>query len=168
MSGPINNLKDVYVLELKDLYNANKQANAVVEKFVDAANDPELKKALKRSIEGTKKGNEHIETIADAHGFKPTGHKCKGMEGLCKEAKEHVLEQEFGDEDAQDAMLISQYQRLAHYAITAYGCAEAFAKRLGFDDDAETLKKCKEETKDGDLTFTEIAEGGVNKAAMAA
>ena len=168
MSGPINNLTDVYVLELKDLYNANKQANAVTEKFIEATNNAELKKALQRSVEGTKKGNEHIEKIAEAHGFKPTGHKCKGMEGLVSEAKEHVLNQEFGDEDARDAMMISQYQRMAHYAITGYGCAEAFAKRLGHSSDAEALKKCKEQTKDGDLTFTEIAEGGVNKDAMAA
>ena len=168
MSERIDTLKDLYILELKDLYNANKQANTVVEKFVDAAHDSDLKKALKRSIEGTEKGNEHIAKIVEAHGEKPTGHKCKGMEGLCTEAKEHVLKTEFGDEDTQDAMLISQYQRMAHYAITGYGCAEAFAKRLGFDDDAKALGKCKEETKDGDLTFTELAEGGINKAAMAA
>ena len=168
MSGPINNLKDVYILELKDLYNANKQANAVVEKLHGAANDPKLKDALERSIKGTKKGNEHIAKIVESHGESPTGHKCKGMEGLCTEAKEHVLNTEFGDKDAQDAMLISQYQRMAHYAITGYGCAEAFAKRLGLDEDAKTLKKCKEDTKSGDLDFSKLAEGGINKGAMAA
>ena len=169
MSGPINNLKDLYILELKDLYNANKQANATTEKLHGVASNKDLKKALERSIEGTKKGNEHIKAIVESHGEKPTGHKCKGMEGLTTEAEEHVLKGEFGDGDVRDAMLISQYQRMAHYAITGYGTAEAFAKRLGLKDDAAKLRKCKEQTKDGDQAFSDMAEGkhGINADAMA-
>ena len=169
MSGPINNLKDLYILELKDLYNANKQANATTEKLHKAASNKDLKAALERSIEGTKKGNKHIEAIVESHGEKPTGHKCKGMEGLTKEAEEHVLKGEFGDDDVRDAMLISQYQRMAHYAITGYGTVEAFAKRLGLKDDAKKLNTCKEETIEGDLKFSDMAEGkhGINAEAMA-
>ncbi len=169
MGHQLNNLKDLYILELKDLYNANKQANATTEKLHGAATNSELKDALERSIKGTNKGNEHIRAIVESHDEKPTGHKCKGMEGLTTEAEEHVLKGEFGDDDVRDAMLISQYQRMAHYAITGYGTVEAFAKRLGLEDDAKKLGKCKEETIEGDLKFSQMAEGknGINADAMA-
>ncbi|MGB6229447.1 MAG: ferritin-like domain-containing protein [Litorimonas sp.] len=164
----INNLKELYIKELKDLHDANNQANETVEKLIGAATDSGLKDALKRSIEGTKTGNEHIESILQAHGEKAGGVHCKGMKGLTKEAEEHVLKTEYGDDSVRDAMLISQYQRMAHYAITGYGSVEAFAKRLGALEDAQKLETCKEQTMEGDLQFTKLAESGINKDAMAA
>lgn len=164
----INNLKELYIKELKDLHDANKQANATTEKLIEAASDSDLKNALKRSIEGTQEGNTHIEAILEAHDEKAGGVHCKGMAGLTKEAEEHVLKTEYGDDSVRDAMLISQYQRMAHYAITGYGSVEAYAKRLGALEDAQKLETCKEQTMEGDLRFTKLAEGGINKDAMAA
>lgn len=82
------------------------------------------------------------------------------------EARKHALETEFADEDAQDAAIISQYQRMAHYAIAGYGCVRTFANRLGLDGDAAKLQECLDNTWEGDRHMTEIAEGGVNKAAV--
>ncbi|WP_298914849.1 ferritin-like domain-containing protein [uncultured Algimonas sp.] len=164
----INNLKELYLAELKDLYDANEQANATIEKLIPAASDSGLKDALKQSITGTKKGNEHLKSILDSHGEGVGNVTCKGMKGLTKEAEEHVLKEEYGDDSVRDAMLISQYQRMAHYAITGYGSVEAFAKRLDLLEDAKKLETCKEETMEGDLKFTKLAQDGINKAAKAA
>ncbi len=54
---------------------------------------------------------------------------------------------------------------MAHYAIAGYGCLEAFAKRLDLKDDAQKLQKCLDATYHGDKTMTQIATGGINKAA---
>ena len=164
----INNLKELYIKELKDLHDANIQANETIEKLIDAASSSELKDALQRSIDGTKEGNDHIEAILQAHGESAGGEHCKGMKGLTREAEEHVLKTEFGDDSVRDAMLISQYQRMAHYAITGYGSVEAYAKRLGALEDAKSLETCKEQTMEGDLRFTKLAQGGINEQAMAA
>jgi ferritin-like metal-binding protein YciE len=164
----INNLKELYIAELKDLYDANQQANVTVEKLISAASEPKLKDALKRSIEGTKQGNSHIKAILDGHGEGVGNVTCQGMKGLTREAEKHTLEEEFGDDSVRDAMLISQYQRIAHYAITGYGTVEAFAKRLGVLEEAKKLETCKEQTMEGDLTFTQLAQGSINKAAKAA
>ncbi len=32
-------------------------------------------------------------------------------------------------------MIITQYQRMLHYAIAGYGCVAVFAARLDLDDD---------------------------------
>lgn len=164
----INNLKDLYIAELKDLYDANQQANVTVEKLIDAATSPDLKAALKRSIEGTKSGNQQVKAILESHGENTEAERCLGMKGLTREAEKHVISQEFGDDSVRDAMLISQYQRMAHYAITGYGSVEAFAKRLGALEDAQTLETCKEQTMEGDLAFTKLAQGSINGSAMAA
>lgn len=164
----INNLKELYIAELQDLYDANQQANATVEKLIDAASCPDLKAALKNSIDGTKDGNKQIKSILDSHGEGVGDETCLGMKGLTKEAEKHVLKEEFGDDSVRDAMLISQYQRLAHYAITGYGTVEAFAKRLGDLENAQTLEQCKEQTMEGDLHFTKLAQASINKDAMAA
>jgi len=95
----------------------------------------------------------------------PTGEFCKGMEGLVKEGHAHALDAEFSNSDAKDAMIITQYQRMVHYALAGYGCVVAFARRLELPRDAERLQKCLDETYDGDKVMTDIAQGGVNKAA---
>lgn len=164
----INNLKDLYIHELQDLHDANQQANDTVEKLIDAASCSDLQDALKNSIKGTKDGNEQIRSILESHGESVGNKTCKGMKGLTKEAEAHVLKEEFGDDSVRDAMLISQYQRMAHYAITGYGTVEAFAKRLNQLEDAKTLEQCKEQTMEGDLHFTKLAQASINEDAMAA
>lgn len=39
-------------------------------------------------------------------------------------------------------MIITQYQRMVHYAIAGYGCLAAFAGRLDLGEDKGTLKTC--------------------------
>lgn len=164
----IENLKQLYIEELKDLYDANEQANRTTEKLIDAAASSDLQDALKRSIEGTNEGNQTIKSILDRHGEGVGNVTCQGMKGLTREAEKHVLDEEFGDASVRDAMLISQYQRMAHYAITGYGSVEAFAKRLGELEDARALEQCKENTMEGDLRFTQLAQASINEEAMAA
>lgn len=164
----MKNLKDMYVDGVKDLYSACKQSIPVTEEMVKAAKSDDLRDALKASIDGTKKGMDSMEKLARAHGEEPTGEHCKGMEGIVEEARKHALETQFEDEDAQDAAIIAQYQRMAHYAISGYGTLKAWAKRLDLKDDAKVLDECTASTYEGDETMTKLAvKGGINKAAMA-
>ncbi|MGR3468720.1 MAG: ferritin-like domain-containing protein [Shimia sp.] len=161
----MNSLKDVYHDQLQDLYSACKQSLSVVGELAEAATHEELEKALKDGSVGISEGMEEISKLCNDHGINPDGEFCKGMEGLVKEARAHGLEEDFGDSDARDAMIITQYQRMAHYAIAGYGCLRAFANRLDLDGDAAVLSKCLDNSYDGDRRFTEIATGEVNKAA---
>lgn len=162
----IKNLKDLYLDQLRDLYSACKQSQPIVTDMGRAAKSAELSKALIAGNQGIADGMEVLATLCNEHGVDPTGEHCKGMEGLVTEARKHALETEFADEDAQDAAIISQYQRMAHYAIAGYGCVRTFANRLGLDGDAAKLQECLDNTWEGDRHMTEIAEGGVNKAAV--
>ncbi|WP_306257617.1 ferritin-like domain-containing protein [Pararhizobium sp. IMCC21322] len=163
----IDTLEDLYLEQLKDIYSANKQALDVTQEMAEAATDKGLSEALKAGTAGILDGIEALEKIAGRHDESATGEHCKGMEGLVKEARAHALNESFGDEATKDAMIITQYQRLVHYAIAGYGCLAAFAGRLDLREDVTALKSCLDASYDGDRTMTELATGGINKDAMA-
>ena len=164
----INSLKDVYHDQLQDLYSACKQSHAVTLELAEAAKNRDLAQALKDGADGIEDGMNKVADLCRAHDLDPEGEHCKGMEGLVAEARSHGLEESFTDEDSQDAMIITQYQRMVHYALAGYGCLVAFAKRLELHDDARALEKLLDDTYDGDRHMTAIAtEGGVNRAAAA-
>ncbi|MGR3436044.1 MAG: YciE/YciF ferroxidase family protein [Shimia sp.] len=161
----IGSLKDVYHDQLQDLYSACKQSLEVTTELGRAAKDETLSKALQDGAQGISQGMDDIASLCADHGIDPEGEHCKGMEGLVKEARAHGIEEDFSDDEARDAMIVTQYQRMAHYAIAGYGCLKAFANRLGFDGDGAVLEKCLDASYDGDRRMTEIATGGINKAA---
>lgn len=70
------------------------------------------------------------------------------------------------DPDVRDAAIICAAQRVEHYEIAAYGCARAFAERLGMSDEAQLLADNLAEEGAADKKFTEIAMSGVNSAAI--
>lgn len=161
----IRNLHDLYLDQLKDLYSACDQSQPVTSQLAGIASDRELADALKAGADGIERGKNVLAELCERHDASPTGEHCKGMQGLVTEARAHALEAEFGDDDTRDAAIITQYQRLTHYAIAGYGCVHSFAKRLGYEGDAAALKECLENTRGGDTHMTRIAEQGVNKAA---
>jgi len=161
----MNNLKDVYLDQLKDLHSANKQAREATQQLAQAARNGALRRALDAGVKGIEDGNGKLEKILSAHGLKASGEHCKGMEGLVREARAHALEEEFGEASVRDAVIVTQYQRMAHYAIAGYGCATAFARQLGLKEEAATLAEMLKAAHSGDTTMTELAESGINKAA---
>ena len=161
----IDTLEDLYLEQIKDIYSANKQALDVTKDMAKAAHDTGLSNALQAGASGIQDGINEIEKISAGHEEEPAGDHCKGMEGLVKEARAHALEETFGENATRDAMIITQYQRLTHYAIAGYGCLAAFADRLELDDDLLALKKCLDASYEGDRTMTELATGGINKDA---
>ena len=162
----LNNLHDVYHDQLQDLYSACKQSLEATTELGRAATDKDLSEALIAGAKGISQGMDHIKSLCATHDIDPDGEHCKGMEGLVKEAHAHALNQDFGDDATRDAMIISQYQRMVHYALAGYGTAVAFANRLDLDEDGAILQSMLDETYDGDRRMTAIATGdGVNKAA---
>ena len=162
----IDTLEDLYLEQLKDIFSANKQALDVTRDLANGATDKGLVEALNAGVDGIERGIEAIQSIAEGHDEDPNGSHCKGMEGLVSEARAHALEETMGEDATKDAMIITQYQRLVHYAIAGYGCLAAFAERLELDQDIGTLKRCLNASYDGDRTMSKLATGGINKNAM--
>lgn len=161
----MNSLKDLYLDQLQDLYSACGQSRDVTVELEGAATNADLKEGLHKGHNGISAGRDVMAGILRRHGQEPGEEKCKGMEGLVSEARAHAIDAPIDDPDVRDASIITQYQRMAHYAIAGYGCVKAFAERLSFDEDAALLDKHLSNTYDGDEKMTDIAKGGINAAA---
>ena len=125
----MNNLKDVLEHQVKDLYSAETQLTSALPKMMEAATSQELKDAFQMHIDQNKEHVERVKQAADTLDIKPTGEKCKGMEGLIKEGTDLIQEHQKGD--ALDACLIAAVQRIEHYEMAGYGSACQFAEDPG-------------------------------------
>jgi ferritin-like metal-binding protein YciE len=152
----VESLRDLYLEQLRDLYNAEQQLIKALPKLVKAASSEELKAAFEDHLGKTKQHAQRIETIFEQVGEKPQGKKCKAMEGLVEEGGEVISEDM--DDAIKDAALIAAAQRVEHYEIAGYGCVRAYASKLGDEDAADLLAQTLEEEKDADKTLNDIAE----------
>lgn len=149
-------LHELYIEQLRDLYDAETQLVRALPKLAEAANSEELRSGFEKHLEQTKGHVQRLEEIFQALGEKPTGEKCKGMEGLIKEGSE--LAKEDMDEDVKDAGLIASAQRVEHYEIAGYGTVRTYANLLGFADAEALLEQTLDEEKETDRKLTELAE----------
>ena len=161
----MDSLKDLYLDQLQDLYSACGQSRDVTVELEKVATNATLKDGLHKGHNGISAGRDVMAGLLRKHGQEPGEETCKGMEGLVTEAREHAIEEEFSDPDVRDASIITQYQRMAHYAIAGYGCVKAFAERLGLEEDVQLLDKHLSNTYDGDEKMTALAKGEINAAA---
>jgi ferritin-like metal-binding protein YciE len=149
-------LKDVYVDELKDLYNAENQLLKALPKMAKAASSEELKQGFEEHLEQTRGHVERLEQIFNSLEESPKGKKCMGMEGLVKEGSE-VMNEDF-DGAVMDAALIGAAQRVEHYEIAAYGTVAEFAGIIGETEHKTLLEETLQEEKDTDEKLTELAK----------
>jgi ferritin-like metal-binding protein YciE len=152
----INNLYDVYVEQLKDLYSAETQLIKALPKMAKAAASPELSKGFEKHLEQTKGHAERLAEIFKGLDEKPTGKKCKAMEVLIKEGAETI--EENASPAAKDALLIAAAQRVEHYEIAGYGSVKTYANLLGESEAIRLLEQTLQEEVETDEKLTEMAE----------
>ena len=153
---PNQGLKDLYIDELKDLYNAENQLVKALPKLARAAASDELRQGFEEHLEQTKGHVERLEKIFQMLDESPKGKKCKGMEGLIVEGSE-VMEEDY-EGSLLDAALIGAARRVEHYEIAGYGTARSFAESLGQTDHVSLLNETLEEEKETDQKLTELAK----------
>ncbi|MCE0482910.1 MAG: ferritin-like domain-containing protein [Methylacidiphilales bacterium] len=152
----ITNLHDVFVEQLKDLYNAETQLIKALPKMAKAAHSQELAHGFEEHLEQTKGHASRLEKIFKKLDEKPTGKKCKAMEGLIAEGAEAI--EENAAPAAKDVLLIAAAQRVEHYEIAGYGSVRTFAKLLGENEAAELLNQTLQEEAETDKKLTSVAE----------
>ena len=158
-------LRDLWVDELKDLYNAEHQILKALPKMAKAAADDQLRQAFEEHLEQSKGHVERLEQIFELIEETPRGKKCKGVEGIIAEGAEMM---DMGlPEAVSDAALIAAAQRVEHYEIAAYGTVKTYAEILGESDAAELLEQTLAEEKATDETLSGIAEEVNPEAASA-
>lgn len=156
----LNNLEDLFIQQLNDLYSAEQQLMDALPKMAKSASTPELKEALNEHLEQTRTQAARLENIFESMGSRPARHKCKGMEGIIEEGSEVLHEK--GESSVIDAAIIASAQRVEHYEIAGYGCARTYAEELGYNDAADLLQETLEEEAHTNERLTMLAEGNIN------
>jgi ferritin-like metal-binding protein YciE len=151
-----DSLRELYVAELKDLYNAETQLVKALPKMAKASSNAELRQGFEEHLRQTSEHVSRLEQIFEMLGEKPTGKKCLGMEGLVKEGAE-TMKEDYEDE-LMDAALIGAAQRVEHYEIAGYGTVRAFAEVLGENEHVSLLEQTLEEEKMTDEKLTQLSE----------
>ncbi len=157
---PMDNLQELYVEELKDLYSAENQILKGLPRMIKAATHPQLKRAFTKHEKQTREHVKRLERICRSLGEKPTGKKCVGMEGLIEEGKDLI--QEKPAKEVLDAGLISAAQHVEHYEMAGYGTCRTWARLLRYDAHEELLQRTLEEEQQTDLDLTALAESIIN------
>lgn len=164
MTASLKTLDDLFVHELQDLHNAEKQLVKALPKMAKAANCEKLRQGFEEHLAQTEQHVERLEKIFEQLEKKAGRTKCDAMAGLIEEGQKLI------DQDAEpavkDAGLIAAAQRVEHYEIAAYGSAVAFGKILGLNEAVEFLEKTLAEEKETDEKLTELATSEVNEAAQ--
>src|SRR5438270_4467843 len=126
----LNMMSDLFVNELRDLYDAEKQLVKALPKMAKAATRQELRQGFEQHLRET---TNHVDRIEQAFGelnLKPKGKSCEAMKGLIEEGK--TIIDAGGDDTVRDAGLICAAQKVEHYEIAGYGTLIAWAKELGY------------------------------------
>jgi ferritin-like metal-binding protein YciE len=163
MAG-ISTLEELFVQELRDMYDGEKQITKALPKMAKAAENEELTAAFEQHLEQTKGQIERLEQIFEQLDMRPRGKHCAGIAGIIEEGSEMMSEAE---EPALGAALVGAAQRVEHYEIAAYGTLVTYARQLGHDDAAELLEQTLSEEKETDQKLTQLAESYLNEHAQA-
>jgi ferritin-like metal-binding protein YciE len=158
-------LKELYIKELRDTYDAEKQITKALPKMAEAASSSELRQAFEEHLEQTKNHVQRLEQIFKALNESPKGESCDGMEGLIDEGS--ALMDEDLDPEALDAGLIAAAQRVEHYEMAAYGTVRTYANILRDTNATSLLQETLNEEKEADRKLTGLAENINIKAAAA-
>jgi ferritin-like metal-binding protein YciE len=159
----IENLSDLFLHTLKDIYYAEKQIVKALPKMAKAADAKELARAFDSHLEETKGQIERLEEVFKLLGKKPAGEKCPAIDGILEEGEE--LMSEIKDPDTRDAAMIAAAQAVEHYEITRYGTLVSWAELLGLSDAGKLLSATLKEEHSADSKLNKLAEGKLNKQA---
>jgi len=151
-----NLLRNLYIEELRDIYDAENQLIKALPEMAKAATSEDLRSGFENHLEQTREHLRRLEQVFTGLGEKAKGNKCKGMQGLVAEGKE-VIENEF-EGDAKDAALISAAQRVEHYEIAVYGTLRSYADLLDEQDAVSLLETTLHEEKETDEKLSELAD----------
>jgi ferritin-like metal-binding protein YciE len=149
------NLQDLFIDELKDIYDAEVRITKALPKMIKAAASEELSSAFKDHLKETQEHVTRIEQILKNLDTSPKGTTCEAMVGLLDEGEE--LMKEDGAPSVKDAAIIAAAQKIEHYEMATYGCLRDWARALNDDDSADILQQTLDEEGSADKRLTEIA-----------
>jgi Mn-containing catalase len=150
-------LRELFVEQLQDLYDAEKQLVQALPTMIAAAETPALRTALEVHLNETRMQESRLSDVFKMLSVKPASRTCKGMAGLIEEGNELISRASDKELTARDLSLIAAAQKVEHYEIAAYSSARVMAQQLGLPDVSFLLSKSLAEEENADSVLNTCA-----------
>ena len=164
LAHEFNSLDELFVHELKDLYDAEHRLMEALPQMAEAASSSDLRQAFTTHLQETQGHIRQLEQVFRKLGTEPERQACKAMKGIIDEGSDMLSAK--GDDKVRDAALIASAQRAEHYEIAGYGTVRTFAQQLGHQSLVPILQQILDEEGATDKKLSMIAEGHVNAEAQ--
>lgn len=156
-------LQTLFVDELRDAYDSEKQLVKALPKLARAAQHPHLTAAFEGHLEDTTGQVAVLEEVFSMLELKPRGKHCAGTAGIVEEGAGAI--EDFEKSSVRDAALISGGRRAEHYEIAAYTGLVEMATALGHTDVARKLRGILKQEEAADKKLAGLA-GTINAEAL--
>lgn len=160
----MESLENLFLLEVQDIYNAEKQITRALPKAAKKASAPELKSALEEHLHQTENHVNRLEEVFKILGETPKSHTCSAMKGILAEAEELLTSN--AEPEVLDAAIIGAAQKVEHYEIASYGSVIQWAKQMGRQDIKQLLGQTLDEEEKTDQKLSDLAKSSINARAI--
>jgi ferritin-like metal-binding protein YciE len=157
-------LRDLFLDELADMYDAEKRIVKALPKLAKAATCQELRGAFLSHLKETEGHVKQLERVFACFDQKARGKACEATIGLLKEGED--IAEEFKGSSAIDAGLIAAAQKVEHYEIASYGCLHEWAELLENPKAARLLRAILDEETAANETWNARAHASSNDEAL--
>ena len=157
-------LKDLFLDELADMYDAEQRIVKALPKMAKAATCNELKEAIQSHLKETEGHVKKLEQVFQSFDKRAKGKTCEATVGLLKEGDE--LAAEYKGSPAINAAVIAAAQKVEHYEIASYGCLCEWAGLLSNRKAAGLLQQILDQEKGANEGLNELAHSSLNTEAL--
>jgi ferritin-like metal-binding protein YciE len=157
-------LKNLFLDELADMYDAERRISKALPKLARAATCEQLRSAFLSHQKETEGHVKKLEKVFQAFGQKARGKTCEATVGLLKEGAE--LAAEYKGSPAINAALIAAAQKVEHYEMASHGCLHEWAEVLGNTEAANLLQEILDQEKAANESLNELAHASSNEEAL--
>jgi ferritin-like metal-binding protein YciE len=148
-------LRELYIEELRDLYDAENRMIKALPKLAEAAESEKLRAGFKEHLQQTKSHVARLEQVFEKMGEELGGSTMGAIPD--DDEMDYMIDEEF-EHGVKDAALISAAQRVEHYEIAAYGCVRTWAGLLGEKHAQALLDQTLNEEKQTQEKLTELSQ----------
>jgi ferritin-like metal-binding protein YciE len=160
----INDLQQLYAVELQELCSAESQLIALIAAMGPNVQSSSLAVRLDEYAAELRSRKADLDNLLATYRIDATEHPDDAMRSLAREAMKMT---QLCAPELRDAALTASVQRIIHYKIAGYGTIAAYAKSLNRDDEAARFANCAERDKAVDGELTELAKSSLNPKAAA-
>ncbi len=151
-------LRDLYLTELNDLYDAEHQMLRELPLLAADASSDELRETFDRHYVQTLRHVERLEALFRYLDERPRQAHCRPLRVIIEDARQKHARVDRGR--ALDAALIAEAQRMEHFEIAAYRCARTYATSIADVGGARMLEETLEEENGMEARLGELMRTG--------